>query len=170
MSEAWADIKGYEGLYQVSTLGRIKSLPRRGTYSEVHILKVSDDGKGYLQVGLCKNSIYKSHKVHRLVAEAFIANPDNLPEVNHKYENKSNCHVSNLEWCDRSYNVNYGSRTSKTQKPVIQLTKSGEILTTYESLSKVKETLKISNISNISAVCKGKRKTAYGYRWKFREE
>ena len=170
MSEAWADIKGYEGLYQVSTLVRIKSLPRRGTYSEVHILKVSDDGKGYLQVGLCKNSIYKSHKVHRLVAEAFIANPDNLPEVNHKDENKSNCHVSNLEWCDRSYNVNYGSRTSKTQKPVIQLTKSGEILTTYESLSKVKETLKISNISNISAVCKGKRKTAYGYRWKFREE
>jgi len=170
MSEAWADIKGYEGLYQVSTLGRIKSLPRRGTYSKAHILKVSGDGNGYLQVGLCKNSSYKGYKVHRLVAQAFIPNPDNLPEVNHKDENKSNCQVSNLEWCDRAYNVNYGNRTNKTKKPVIQLTKSGEILATYESLSKVKEALKISNISNISEVCKGKRKTAYGYRWRFREE
>lgn len=170
MTEDWADIKGYEGLYQVSTLGKVKSLPRHGTYSEPHILKVSSDGNGYLQVGLCKNSIYKSHKVHRLVATAFIPNPNNLPEVNHRDENKHNNRVSNLEWCNRNYNVNYGSRTNKTKKPVTQLTKSGETLATYESLTKVKEALKISNISNISNVCKGKRKSAYGYRWKFIEE
>lgn len=170
MSELWADIKGFEGLYQVSNLGNVKSLPRRGTYSTPHILAVTKDQKGYLMVGLSKNSKLTTRRVHRLVAEAFIPNLDNLPEVNHLDENKNNNTVSNLEWCTRKYNVNYGTRTDKTQKPVIQISKSGEIIAIYESLTSIKEILKVNNISNISEVCKGKRKSAYGYKWKFRKE
>lgn len=170
MIEVWADIKGYEGLYQVSNLGRVKSLPRRGTYSTPHILTPSEDKSGYLLIGLVKNSIRKTKRIHRLVAEAFIDNPDKLAEINHIDENKHNNHVSNLEWCTHQYNINYGSRTEKTQKPVMQFNKAGVLLATYKGLNEIKKALKIKNISNISDVCKGKRKSAYGYVWKFREE
>lgn len=170
MSEKWADIKGFEGLYQVSNLGRVKSLPRQGTYATPHILVPSKDKNGYLHVGLLKNSIRKTKRVHRLVAEAFIDNPDKLPEINHKDENKQNNQVSNLEWCTRKYNVNYGSRTEKTQKAVMQFNKAGVLVATYKGLNEIKRALKIKNVSNISNVCKGKRKSAYGYVWKFREE
>ena len=118
--EEWRDIKGYEGLYQVSNEGRIKSLERIANRSDgkVEILKekirkLTKDKDGYLCVPLVKELKRKFCKVHRLVAKAFIDNPDNLPEINHKDECKSNNSVENLEWCDRKYNTNYGTRPLK---------------------------------------------------------
>lgn len=117
MEEFWKDIKGYEGFYQVSNLGRVKSLAKyqKGNGGSIFwrketILKPANSGRGYLMVVLIKNKKRKSYILHRLVADAFIPNPYNLPQVNHKDENKTNNVVSNLEWCDNKYNSNYGTR------------------------------------------------------------
>lgn len=106
MIEVWKSIKGYEGFYEVSNFGRVRSLPRK-TKSNVlkgTVLKPNVTPFGYLQVMLCREGKGKQHKIHRLVANAFIPNPDNLPEINHKDWNTSNNNVDNLEWCDRQYN------------------------------------------------------------------
>lgn len=103
--EEWKNIIGYEGLYEVSDKGNVRNV-RRNT-----LLKLSKNNYGYIQVYLYKNSIRTGLKVHRLVAQAFIPNPDNLPEVNHLDEDKTNNRVDNLEWCTHKYNVNYGHRT-----------------------------------------------------------
>lgn len=120
-TEIWQPVKGYEGLYEVSNLGRIKSLNYNHTGKE-KILKPANNGWGYLQIVLCRDGKVKHFKVHRLVAIAFLPNPEGLPEVNHKDENKSNNCVENLEWCDVKYNINYGSRNEKSaaaqSKPV----------------------------------------------------
>lgn len=113
MEEIWKDIDGYEGLYQISTLGRVKALARDipGAYkNKEFIKKLSHDMYGYPQVGLSRNSKYSPKKVHRLVAIAFIPNPNGYKEVNHKDENKDNNHVDNLEWCTTQYNLTYGHR------------------------------------------------------------
>ena len=110
--EIWKDIEGYEGLYQVSNLGRVKSLKVSKIKSE-RIRKSYQQSSGYISIVLCKNGKVTNHKIHRLVANAFIDNPDNLPEVNHMDEDKTNNCVDNLEWCDSSYNKNYGTRTEK---------------------------------------------------------
>lgn len=113
MKEIWKDIKGYEGFYQISNLGNVRSLQRKapsGKSVKQIIRKQSIDKNGYCVVGLNKNKTQKTYKVHRLVAIAFIDNPKNLPEVNHKDEDKTNNNVSNLEWCDAKYNLTYGSR------------------------------------------------------------
>lgn len=117
LQEIWNDIQGYEGLYQVSNFGRVKSLPKKhdismgkGYYiTKERILQPGEDKDGYLQVGLRKNKKTKMRKIHRLVAETFIPNLNNLPQVNHKDENKQNNDVINLEWCNNSYNQNYGT-------------------------------------------------------------
>lgn len=119
MKEYWKDIKDYEGLYQISNLGRVKSLSRYVYTSnpkfkgyrctKEKILKSGKTKKGYLIVVLRKNNKSKSMYVHRLVATAFIYNPNNLPEVNHKDENPLNNNVTNLEWCTHKYNGNYGT-------------------------------------------------------------
>ena len=106
MREEWRDIKGYEGLYQISNLGRVHSYYKRD------ILEPKED-KGYLRVGLYKNGKRKPYSIHRLVAEAFIPNPNNYPQVNHKDEDKSNNRVSNLEWCTAKYNINYGTHNKR---------------------------------------------------------
>lgn len=113
----WKDIKGYEGLYQVSTDGEVRSLDRyeksKGNSTRLRkgqIKTLSVDKDGYKKIGLWKNSKVKYFRVHRLVAETFIDNPNNLSEVNHIDEDKSNNCVDNLEWCDRKYNNNYGSK------------------------------------------------------------
>ena len=103
--EEWKNIIGYEGLYEVSNMGNVRNV-RRNT-----LLRFSKNNYGYIQVYLYKNGIRNGFKVHRLVAQAFIPNPDNLPQVNHKDEDKTNNSVENLEWCDHKYNVNYGHRT-----------------------------------------------------------
>lgn len=110
--EEWKDIKGYEGIYQISNMGRVKSLSN-GKYKKEKIRKYRKDKDGYLQLNLHKNNVMTTFKVHRLVAEAFIPNPHNLPQVNHKDEDKTNNRVDNLEWCTVEYNNNYGTRNKR---------------------------------------------------------
>ena len=116
--EIWKDILGYEGLYQVSSYGRIKSLSRKRNngLDKTIILKENINNKGYKRINLHKNKKMKSYLVHRLVAQAFIPNPNNYPIINHKDENPSNNHVSNLEWCTYKYNNNYGTKGEKISK------------------------------------------------------
>jgi hypothetical protein len=111
MEEIWKDVDGYEGYYQVSSFGRVRSLDRvvNNHFYGGRILCLASDSDGYKVVGLHKNGS-KTVKVHRLVAQAFIPNPQNLPEVNHKDENKKNNFYNNLEWCTTKYNLTYGHR------------------------------------------------------------
>ena len=120
INEQWRPVKGYEGLYEVSSLGRVKSL----NYNRTGVEKILKPGmtSGYLQVGLYKDGEVKHFYVHRLVAEAFLPNPEGLTEVNHKDENKENNVVGNIEWASRLYNNNYGTRNKRAaaanSKPV----------------------------------------------------
>ena len=165
--EIWCPINGYEGLYEVSNKGRVKSVG----YGKERILKQLRTPKGYLQVGLRKNRERKMCYVHRIVAQTFTPNPDNMPEVNHIDENKENNSVQNLEWCDRKYNINYGTRnqrhSEKLSKPVLQYEKSGAFVKEWKSTRDVERNLGYFN-SYISYCCTGKRKSAYGYIWKFK--
>lgn len=171
--EIWKDIKGYEGLYQISSLGRVKSISRKtkNQYGkEEKVLKVKED-KQYYRVGLFKHKKQKYYSVHRLVAEAFIPNPNNFPCINHKDENKLNNVVSNLEWCNVSYNNNYGNRTLKSsiskQKKIVQYDLKGKFVKIWNSQKEAISTLGISN--HITDVCTGRRNQCGGYKWKFKE-
>ena len=113
--EIWKDIPGYEGLYQVSNTGKVKSLNYMKTRKE-KILKPRKEGKGYLKITLSKEGEKKDFKIHRLVASVFIPNPNNLPQINHIDECKTNNNVENLEWCDNRYNSNYGTHTQRMAK------------------------------------------------------
>ena len=175
--EIWKDIKGYEGLYQVSNKGHVKSLNYRRTGKE-GILKGRLDKDGYLRVGLCKNKKQKPFYIHRLVAKAFLPNPNNLPEVNHIDENKENNHVENLEWCDRKYNNNYGSRNERASvsmkgkkhklKKQILCIETGEIFDTSQDVINIMFNGKGSQ-SNIRNHLNGQRKSAYGYHFVYIE-
>lgn len=109
MNEEWRDIKGYENVYQVSNLGKVRSLH----YGRTRILAQSENIDGYLVVNLCINMNKRSFRVHRLVASAFIANPQNKPQVNHIDENKKNNQIKNLEWTTEKENSTYGTRTKR---------------------------------------------------------
>jgi hypothetical protein len=112
--EIWRDVIGYENLYQCSNLGRIKSLGNGKTWNEKErILKQTIDKRGYCRVMLCKEGKQKKYLVHRLVATTFLDNPQNLPQVNHKNEQKTDNRIENLEWCTQEYNNNYGTRLEK---------------------------------------------------------
>ena len=165
MEELWSDIDGYEGLYQVSNLGRVKSLNYNKTGKE-RMLKPGTDGFGYLFVILYKNRNQRLFKVHRLVANAFIPNPDVKPEVNHKDEDKTNNCLTNLEWMTSKENNNYGTRNERISKSVIQYSLYGEFIKEWPSIIQIERDLGFSP-GNISQCCNGKRKSAYGYIWKF---
>ena len=180
MSEIWKDIEGYEGKYQVSNLGRVRSLDRvvekrDGTTQFIHgtIIKPHNKVNGYKVVNLWrqKNSIHMY--VHRLVAIAFIPNPGNLQEVNHKDEDKTNNHVDNLEWCSHRYNSMYNNLHNRSKanmrKQVIQLTLDGKMMAEFESEMEASRQTGFA-VSHISAVCRGQKRVAYGYIWKFKNE
>ena len=112
--EEWKEIPGYEGLYEVSNTGNVKSLIKN------NIIKGFINKKGYIQVSLSKNGIIKKFSVHRLVAQAFLQNPYNLPQVNHRDEDKINNNVDNLEWCDAKYNNNYGTARIRAKETAIK--------------------------------------------------
>lgn len=156
--EIWKNIEGFENLYQVSNYGRVKSLK----YGKEKILKPFKDKDNYLRVILCKQGKPKLYLIHRLVAQAFIPNPNNYPQVNHKDEVKTNNCVSNLEFCTAKYNINYGTRTKKTSKQVLCV-ETGKI---YSSLSEVYRQLGFAQ-SNISSVCNGLRNTCGGFHWRY---
>ena len=177
-TEVWKDIKGYEGRYQVSNLGRVKSLERiiikkNGVKQTIRerILKIQTDKDGYLQVSLYKGSgKMKTFKVHRLVCEAFHENPENKPCVNHIDEDKTNNTVGNLEWCTYKENINHGTRNARSaegqSKSVGQYTTDGKLIKVWQSAMEIERQLGYSH-GNISLVARGKLKTAYGYVWKY---
>lgn len=176
MEEIWKDIEGYEGYYQVSNLGRVKSLDRKVTDNKCErifkgiILRQDIVGSGYLSVMLSKDNKQKRFLVHRLVSETFIPNPCNLPEINHKSEVKTENYVENLEWCDHSYNNTYLNKVERGQKkrkkPVIQISVDGiELCYWFSSADCMKETG--FKATGIIKCCKGKSKTHMGYRWRY---
>lgn len=188
MKEVWKPIENYEGLYEVSNIGNVRSLPRvvRGNYGSTQpkrgrMLKHSIDKDGYHQVVLSKDAKTKHYRVHRLVAMAFIPNPNNHPQINHINEKVDDNRVENLEWVTCTQNINHGSRTkrmSKTRKgsgvlgkPVLQIdTNTGEILGEYKSCEDAARQLKgeSANGSMINHCCRKKAKTAYGYKWQYK--
>lgn len=178
-AEEWRDVPGYEGYYQVSSLGRVKSLDRmvtmrNGVTRITHgrmMKEVNGNGAGnYRAVPLSMNGKIQRHLIHRLVALAFIPNPEGLPEINHKDEDKTNNRVDNLEWCDRQYNNTYGTvrfRTAITQgKSVIQKNKDGTIVTAWPSEGMAAACLGIAQ-GSISSCCRGLTSTAGGFVWEF---
>lgn len=178
MSEIWKDVPGYEGYYQISNMGNVKSLDRvveksgRLHHIKGHILRQSKTRCGYYIIGFSKEDKRTYHLVHRLVADVFIPNPDNLPCVNHKDEVKVNNHADNLEWCTHLYNNIFGDRQervhSKIRKPVIQRSLSGEEIKRFPSMKQASIETGI-NYSVIAEVCKNKygRKTAGGFKWHY---
>ena len=177
--EVWQDIKGFEGYYQVSNMGRAKSLERtvengRGYYKTVpeKILKVYDNGRGYLFVQLCKDGKVKNCFVHRLVADAFCENPSGYKEINHINEDKSDNRAENLEWCDRAYNIKYGTRNQrmaeKRGKAVISINKISGLILEFPSISEASKQTGIS-LGGICECCTGKRKSVKGYVWFYAE-
>ena len=183
-NEVFKDVLGYEGLYQVSNYGRVKSLERKNIFYCVlrkeylerpvkeKILSFNKNNNGYLQVCLTKNGKYCTRSVHRLVAEAFISNPNNLPQVNHKDGNKENNKVDNLEWCTAKENsrhaIKTGLKKKYNNKRVEQYSLDGKYIKTWNSMT---EFYKENNLnlksSGITVSCKSKIKSAFGYLWKY---
>lgn len=181
--EEWRPIEGFEGLYEVSNLGNVKSVERYvfhlrygKKFIKEKIRKPIDSGIGYLQVVLFKNGKRKNHLVHRLVAEAFISNPNNLPQVNHKDEDKTNNNVNNLEWCTSKYNNNYGTAKARISekhinhpsmsKVVFQYTLNGKLIAEFPSTHEAERRTGV-NRGNICSCCRGNYKSAGGYKWKY---
>ena len=161
LKEIWKDIEGYEGLYQVSNLGKVKS--KR---------KILSPAKGeYLKVNLNKNGKQNTCYIHRLVALTFIPNQNNYTHINHKDENKYNNNVNNLEWCTNKYNINYGNAQKKKANQqlrynVIQKDVEGNIIKVWESASQVAKCLNL-NKGTIRKSCQKGLKN-YGYFWEYR--
>lgn len=167
--EIWDNVKGYEGLYLISSKGRLLSAPRNGTKKEWHIVAPHFVG-GYIQYTLSKNNIKKEYKAHRLVASAFLPNRLHKPEVNHIDGNKHNNNLENLEWATSSENQLHAFYTLKKQlKSVIQIGKDGKSIKTWEAIKQASKELKIS-AADISKAAAGKRKSAGGFLWKLAEE
>ena len=180
--EIWKDIEGYEGLYQVSNRGRVKSLSRKVTNAmfsiNEHFVKVVDNGNGYKSVSLWKDNKGKHFYVHRLVALAFVPNYNGYKYINHKDEDKSNNDVSNLEWCTAKYNCNYGNHTKKLKKsyilngnnrPIDVYDMNGVFLKTFDCSNDVCRELNIERRS-LYSVCQGVVKSSKGYRFAFHGE
>lgn len=187
MEEIWKDIEGYEGFYQVSNFGNVKSLNFQGRGYQQN-LALKKNCKGYYWVMLYKFGSKQPLLVHRLVANAFIQNPNNYKHVNHKDENPLNNNMENLEWCTASYNVRYSlerhperSRRGvprgpykggmykgckRTQMKIVQFTMDGEFVKEWENSVTIKRVTGMSDWS-ISECCRGKRKQAYGFKWHY---
>lgn len=183
-NEEWKDIEGYEGYYQVSNLGRVKSLERKVSNGHAlidkpeTILLPNTLAKGYFQVTLYNGKTRKCFQVHRLVASAFIKNECNYPQVNHINGNKQDNMVENLEWCDNSMNQIHAWKTGlqkphpcgggSTKKKVALLYDNGEIERVFDSIREASVFMGCSSPSNLSHVLNGTRgKTIYGRKFKF---
>lgn len=180
----WADVKGYEGLYQVSVDGEMKSLERispQGHLLKESIMKPWKTKKGYLTVCLCKDGKYKHHRVHRLVAQAFIPNddPKHKTQINHINEDKTDNRVENLEWVTPKENTNWGTcvqrraennRNGKLSKPVVALDKQGRIVHVFPSTMEAGRNGYTQ--TSVAACCRGKKgyNTHHGLIWKYQDD
>lgn len=179
MLEEWKDIHNFEGLYLISNLGNVKSIERYKRNNNgiqlvrERLLALNPDKDGYLRVCLSKNGIHYAKSVHRLVAESFIPNPNNLPVVNHKNENKQDNRAENLEWCTVQYNTMYGTGRIKTSmkqgKSVEQLDLDGNVINEFYSMGVAAKMIGIPQ-PNIHKVCTGIRLTAGGYKWRYKND
>lgn len=173
LQEIWKDISNYEGLYQISNLGRVKSLSKKSGFLilKERIMKPTIKDNGYYQIALYKNKKGCKKYIHRLVAEAFIPNPNNYPCINHKDYNKANNNVDNIEWCSYSQNNTYSNcqvvAGASKRIPVLQCDKNGVILKEWECSLRAGQELGFSN-SSITACCRGRANTAYGYTWRYK--
>ena len=185
-TEIWRDVVGYEGYYQVSNQGNVRTLPRtieRRNNTDLslkgRICSQTLSDKGYYTVGLCMNNKVKRVYVHKLVAISFIDNPQNLREINHIDENPKNNKVENLEWCTHRYNMNHGTIRERITKkllnredhsiPVCQYTLDGIFINEYPSMTEAARQNDILE-SGVSGACCGKRKTYKGFIWKYAYE
>lgn len=150
------DIKGYEGLYAITSCGKVYSYKRK------RFLRPFDNGLGYFKVFLCKDGKKKQYYLHRLVAEAYLENPNNYPQVNHRDENKSNNCVNNLEFCTVEYNANFGTRNERISKKIICL-ETGE---KFNSLTEAAIAINRSVVT-LSNHLRGRRKTCAGLHWAY---
>lgn len=167
MKEEWKPIKGFEGLYEVSSIGRVRSLNYRGT-GKSGILKPTPDKDGYLTFRLSNKDLTENAKVHRVVANAFIPNPNQYLEINHVDENKSNNSVDNLEWCSRKYNVNYGSAVSRRSKEVLAYDLQGNLVKTFPSTQEAGR--QGFTQVRVAACCRGEQNTHKGLVWRYKED
>lgn len=182
-NEEWKDIKDFEGLYQISNYGRVKSVSKiskiNGRVYPTIIMTCHPNTKKYLEVELCKNGKQHRYRIHRLVANAFIPNQENKPQVNHKDGNKQNNRLDNLEWCTNGENQIHAFKNglnhrgkygdSPKAKSVKQYDKNGNFIREWDSIIRIKNECGYSD-GFISSCCKGRYKTAYGYIWKYKEE
>lgn len=176
ITEIWKPVFGYEGVYAISNNGNIvriasEAKPGTGNYARPQrAIKARKNNNGYMIVDLWFGNRRKQKLVHRLVAEAFVPNPDRLPEVNHKDENPENCCADNLEWCDRKYNMNYGSIGSRiaaaNSKPVLMCDNNWVQVKSYPSIIEAQRQTGISQ-GSIGDCLHGRRKTAGGYKWQY---
>lgn len=166
--EIWKDVVGYEGLYKVSNKGNVYSVARKDTIGRKRvglILKPKLHAEGYLRVTLHKNGTRKNKLIHRLVLEAFVPNPNDYPEVNHRDEDKKNNNVENLEWCTGDYNLRYGTRIER-MSATNRIPVKGVHIETGEEIylkSMAEGTLYGFDPTSISCVCSGKFQTHKGY-------
>lgn len=173
MEEIWKDVENYNGIYQISSFGNLKTL-------RTNTLIKQEMNKGYFEANLCKNGKVQHVRIHRLVAQAFIPNPLNKPHINHIDGNKSNNNINNLEWCTHKENMVHARKNglfneekmhdvikamvNSTKKPVLQL-KNNVVIAEFESISDAKRKTKTNHISE---VLNGSRKLANGYFWKYK--
>lgn len=181
IKEIWKDVEGYEGLYQISNYGNLRSLVDKYGKKRVLLRKCQKTAKGYLHTRLYKNHKGKTLRIHILVAKAFIPNPHNYPMVNHKDEDKTNNCVWNLEWCDNSYNSNYGTLPERKSiintnhpsksKQVAMFDNNWNLLRVFPSCSEAQRQTGI-NQSLISKVCRAPigHFSAGGNNWRFWDE
>lgn len=179
MEEIWKDIKEYEGLYQVSNKGNIRSLDRIVSHNnrkgnrilKGRVLSCWYDKYNYARITLSKNGKVCKYLVHYIVASTFIPNPENKPYIDHIDTNPSNNSIENLRWVTQKENINNKLTIEKmsgvnnhSSKPVLQFSKEGELLKKWNCIMDIERELNICN-SSISGVCKGKHKTAGDYKW-----
>ena len=182
--EIWRDIKDFQN-YQVSSQGRVRSVDHeteariRGGVVRIHrkgmVLRPAEGHGGYLMITLCKEGKRYDKVIHRLVAESFLDNPENLPQVNHKDEDKHNNCAENLEWCSAEYNTNYGTRNErmakaqtnhpKKSKPVGQFSLDGKLIKVWPSTNEAGRNG--FDGSCVSACCRGEQKTHKTYTWRY---
>ena len=177
MKEEWREIKGFEGYYEVSNIGRVRSLTNISEHGYKKVIRPSMNRKenGYKIIHLSKQNKKYTRYVHRVVAEAFVPNPNNYPCVNHKDEVRTNNCFNNLEWCTHKYNNNYGHAIKKRKEKIdytfkrkgVKQLKNGKVINIFPSIAAAYKYLNKKSGGGISSCCNNKTPFVYGYKWEY---